>query len=50
MQEDGLSESLLATKEFLIAIKEASFCYALTTKKIEVEEVVIPIILAKLLR
>lgn len=50
MKEEGPSESLLEIKEFLAKIKGASFCYALTTKKVEEGEAVIPTVVAKLLR
>lgn len=41
---------MLATKEFLIAIKEARFYYALTARKLEIEEVIIPTVAAQLLK
>lgn len=50
IKEDGSSESLLSMKEFLVTIKEAHFYYDLIAKKLEVEEVIISIAIAQLLR
>jgi len=50
LKEDGPRESLLVTKEFLVEIKEASFYYPLTNRKLEIEEVVMPKTLANFLR